>query len=59
MIANANEESEFSFDNQQIQSLSYQNTKQILFKTKTDKVDFDWPNQTNRLSVKVNLQIIL
>ena len=45
-IASANEESEFSFDNQQIQSLSYQNTKQILFKTKTDKADFDWPKQT-------------
>ena len=38
-IASANEESEFSFDNQQIQSLSYQNTKQILFKTKTDKAE--------------------
>ena len=45
-IANANEESEFSFNNQQIQSLSYQNTKQVLFKTKTDKASFDWPNQT-------------
>jgi len=41
-IANANEVSDFIFENQQVQSLNYQNTKQILFKTKIDKADFDW-----------------
>ncbi len=46
-IANANEVSDFIFENQQVQSLNYQNTKQILFKTKIDKADFDW--QQSRL----------
>lgn len=41
-IASASEESNFLFNNQQVQSLSYQNTKQILFKIKTDKATFDW-----------------
>lgn len=42
MIANANEVSDFSYDGKKIQSRHYENTKQVLFKTKTAKVDFDW-----------------
>jgi hypothetical protein len=48
MIANANELSDFKFDGQKVQSLHYENTKQILFKTKKSTVDFDWSkNQAN------------
>lgn len=48
MIANANELSDFKFDGQKVQSLHYENTKQILFKTKKSTVDFDWvKNQAN------------
>ena len=42
MIANANELSDFKFDGQKVQSLHYENTKQVLFKTKKSTVDFDW-----------------
>jgi hypothetical protein len=44
-IANANEVSEFIFDKQQVQSLNYQNSKQILFKSRVDKATFDWDRQ--------------
>lgn len=45
MIATANEVSDFQFDGAHVQSLHYENTKQILFKTKTSTVDFDWNKQ--------------
>ncbi|MFO1391413.1 MAG: DUF3108 domain-containing protein [Agitococcus sp.] len=44
-IANANEVSEFIFDKQQVQSLSYQNSKQVLFKNRVDQATFDWDKQ--------------
>ncbi len=42
MIANANEVSEFLFDGKKVQSVHYENSKQIFFKTKKATVDFDW-----------------
>lgn len=45
MIANANELSDFKFDGQKVQSLHYENTKQVVFKTKKSTVDFDWPKK--------------
>lgn len=44
-IASANEVSEFVFENQQVQSLSYQNSKQVLFKNRVDQATFDWDKQ--------------
>ena len=60
MIANANEISDFSFDGKKVQSIHYENTKQILFKTKKATVDFDWAkNQANAQRNGESLQYAL